>query len=115
MESGSRVPQTSVAPGSNLISANTRDIDLAPFFPLKMQRLSERGLAGCAQHTAELGEQEGHPLKDTHLRFISWITLQKLELFPSASASRLLQKLCDKWRTQMKDVEYSELDNFNKT
>lgn len=50
MESGSCVPPTSVAPGSNLISAN------AQFFPLKMQRLLKRRLAGCAQHIAELGE-----------------------------------------------------------
>lgn len=96
MESGSCVQQTSVAPGSNLISANTRDLYLARFFPLKMQRLWERGLAGCAQHIAELGEQEGHPLKDTRLRFISQITLQQLELFPSASTSRVSEKLCDK-------------------
>lgn len=79
-----------------------------------MQRLWERGLAGCAQHIAELGEQEGHPLKDTRLRFISRITLQQLELFPSASTSRVSEKLCDKWRTQMKEVEYSELEMFIK-
>lgn len=65
MESGSCVPQPAVAPGSNLVSTNTRDLYLAPLFPLKMQRLWGCGLAGCAQHIAELGEQGGHLLKDT--------------------------------------------------
>lgn len=104
MGSGSCVAQTSVAPGSNLISANTQDLYLVWFFPLKMQRLWERRLPGCAQHAAELGEKEGHLLKDAPLHLSPELRCRSLNCFhqqmPLAFCRSSVRSERHKWRKQ---------------
>lgn len=81
MESESYVLQNSVAPGSNLISANTQDLYLVQFSPLELQRLWELRLPGCAQHVAELGEKGGHVLKDARLHLSPDLRCRSLNCF----------------------------------